>query len=150
MVAVAHRAGFQRSQIGTGTRLGIALAPPVLAGEDARQKTCLLLGRAELDDHRSDHVDAERQDPWRAGGGALFVEDVLLDHAPAGAAVLHRPANGQPAALVEQAHPGDLILPVETLAVTAARRDVGRQPVAQKCTHFLAEGLLGGGELDIH
>ncbi|MNE79953.1 hypothetical protein D3C80_1764840 [compost metagenome] len=111
---------------------------------------CLLRRRAELDDHRSDHAHTERQDPRRAGGCALFVEDVLLDHAPAGAAVLHRPADGQPAALVEQAHPGDLILPVEALAVTATRRDVGRQPVAQKFAHFLAEGLFGGGELDIH
>src|SRR5882757_12033 len=37
VVAVAHGAGFQRGEVGAGARLGIALAPVILAGENFRQ-----------------------------------------------------------------------------------------------------------------
>src|SRR5439155_13931129 len=50
VVAIAHRAGFQRREIGAGARFGIALAPVVFAGENFRQVKVLLFGRAEADD----------------------------------------------------------------------------------------------------
>jgi len=49
-------------EIGPGARLGITLAPPVAALEDARQPIPLLLIRAVLDQHGSEHRDAERDD----------------------------------------------------------------------------------------
>ncbi|MOA25094.1 hypothetical protein D3C78_1458010 [compost metagenome] len=150
VIAVTHRAGLQGSQVGTGAWLGITLAPPVFAAEDARQVMGLLLRCAELDDHRCNHADPEWQDPGSTRGRALFLEDVLLDHAPTCTAVLHRPTDRQPAALVEQAHPGDLIFLVETLAVATPRGHIGRQFVTQESAHFLTESVFGGGELDIH
>ncbi|MCY1447294.1 hypothetical protein D9M71_639060 [compost metagenome] len=89
----------------------------------------LLLWRTELDDHGSDHVDAERYDPRCAERVAFFVEDMLFHRAPAGAAKFHGPTGRQPSALIEQAHPGDLVFFVETLAVAATRGDIGRQSV---------------------
>ena len=44
MVAVADRAGGQAREVGPGSRLRIALAPPVLARHDARQVMRLLFG----------------------------------------------------------------------------------------------------------
>ncbi|MNY02674.1 hypothetical protein D3C86_1352540 [compost metagenome] len=150
VVAITYGAGLDRGQVRTGARLGIALTPPVFSAENARQETRLLFRRTELDDHRGNHVDAKRHDPRRAESGTFFFENVFLHRAPAGAAELHGPTGRQPSALIEQAHPGDLVFFVETLALATARCDIGRQSVTQKRPDFLAEGYFGRGELDVH
>src|SRR5690606_14552822 len=91
VVAIAHGAGLQRGEVGTGAWLGVALAPPVLTGQDAWQVLLLLCFGTELDDHRSDHGDAEGNGARRAGGRGFFIKDVFLYRAPVGAAVLDRP-----------------------------------------------------------
>src|SRR3546814_9391527 len=93
-----------------GTRLGVALAPPVGQVEDTRQVVRLLLGGAELHDHRRDHVDPEGHQPRRAGGGALLLEDVPLHRQPAGPAVLRRPVDAEPAALRQRGLPADVVV----------------------------------------
>ena len=47
MVAIARRHGFgaQASEVGAGVGLRVALAPHMLAAQDARQKALLLLWR---------------------------------------------------------------------------------------------------------
>ncbi|MCY1409471.1 hypothetical protein D9M71_248220 [compost metagenome] len=148
VVAVTHRAGLQRRQVGAGARLGIALAPPVLAAEDARQEARLLLRSAELDDHRRHHLHAEGNHTRRTGGSALLLEDVLLHDVPASAAIFRRPARGEPAALVERAHPLDLIFLAQALALQDAAGVLHRQFIAQEGSNFVAEGELLGCELD--
>src|SRR5690606_40754232 len=59
VIAIAHRAGLQRGQVGTGARLGVTLTPPVLPGQDARQVFLLLLFGTELD--RSEEHTSELQ-----------------------------------------------------------------------------------------
>src|SRR2546421_730567 len=52
MSVFAHRARAQRRQIGPRTGLRIPLAPPVLAGNDARQKVILLCASCKAHEHR--------------------------------------------------------------------------------------------------
>ncbi|MCY1429293.1 hypothetical protein D9M71_452060 [compost metagenome] len=111
---------------------------------------CLLFLGTELDDHRADHHGAERQHARGAEGGAFFLEDVLLDHAPAGAAVFNRPQRGMPAALVQGTHPEDVVFLAQALAQLDLGRQVGRQFLAQEGTHFFTEGELFGRVMDIH
>src|SRR5204863_3718699 len=60
-VALPLSLGLQRSEIGARTRLGEALAPPVVDIGDARQIILFLRFIAEGVDHRSYHADAKRQ-----------------------------------------------------------------------------------------
>ncbi|MNT44670.1 hypothetical protein D3C72_1812070 [compost metagenome] len=129
VVAITYGAGLDSGQVRTGARLGIALAPPVLGAENSWQEARLLFRCSELDDHRGDHVDAKRHDPRGAERRTFLIENVFLHRAPTRTAILHRPTGGQPSALIEQAHPGDLVFFVETLAVAATRGDIGRQSV---------------------
>src|SRR5690606_40586149 len=82
VLTVTYRTGLQRCQGGTGARLGITLTPPVLTGQDARQVLALLLFGTELDDHRSDHVDAQGDGARCTGSSTFLVEDVLFHRAP--------------------------------------------------------------------
>gem|GEM_PF-5844522 len=150
VVAVTHGAGLEAGEVGAGTGLGIALAPPVLTGEDARQIMVDLLLGAELDDHRSDHVDAEGHGTRCAEGGALLVEDVLFHRAPGGAAQLHRPARRIPAALDQDLLPALVIFLGHVLAELDLGGDVRRQLAFQKGAYFIAEGELFGRVVDVH
>ncbi len=58
MIAVQHRLGAQAGEVGAGVRLGVALAPDMLAGENLRQVVGLLFLGAVLDQQRPDHDDA--------------------------------------------------------------------------------------------
>jgi hypothetical protein len=78
VIAGAFGARLQCRQIGAGAGLGIALAPPVLAAQNARQEACLLLLVAVLQDHRADHLDPEGQHLRRANGRSLAVVDEAL------------------------------------------------------------------------
>ncbi len=113
VVAVALGARLERSQVGTRARFGIALAPPVLARKNARQVMLLVPVAAKGDDHRPDHVQAERREPRCARGRALVLENVALDRRPAGAAVLDRPAGGNPALLIQDLLPAYIVVLAE-------------------------------------
>ena len=58
-VAVLDRAGLQRGEVGARLRLGEALAPDLLGGEDRLQVALLLLVGAVGDDDRAAHRQAE-------------------------------------------------------------------------------------------
>src|SRR6185312_10277918 len=106
VVTVAHRAGFQRRQIGAGARFGIALAPVVLAGENPRQKIVLLLRRAEPDDDGTDHLDAHDVYIGNAGACGFGLEDPAFRRCPVRSAMVYRPARRAPAFFVQGALPG--------------------------------------------
>src|SRR3546814_13376386 len=84
--AVVDRRHLQRCQIRTGFRFRIALAPEDVAAQRAGQETRVLIGRAEADDRRPDHVNAERP-PGRAANEALTRTQIALPGAPFAAAV---------------------------------------------------------------
>ena len=147
MVAVALGPRLERSEVGTRTRFGIALAPPVLAGQDARQIALLLRLAAEGDDHRADHGDAERNDPWRPGPRHLLVEDMPLHRRPAGATMFDRPAGCQPAAIVNDLLPSDIIVLAKTEPHLDLVPDLRRQVVAHERPHLVAERFVFGAQL---
>ncbi len=95
VVAVAHRAGLQRREIGAGARLGIALAPVILAGENPRQIEVLLLRRAETDDDGADHLHAHHVDIAARRRGRIRPR--RSSAAPVSSPVRHGPT-GQPGA----------------------------------------------------
>jgi len=91
-----------------------------------------------------------RHDARAAGQRALVVEDELLHGAPARAAVFLGPVVGEPAALVEDGVPFLLVGFGQALAGLDLLGNALGQLVFQKGLHFLAEGLLFRGELEIH
>jgi hypothetical protein len=95
-----------------------------------------------LDDHRPHHGDAEGDERRRAGLGELVLEDVALDDAPAGAALLDRPVRRDPAALVQDAVPAQDVLALDLLVLERLAPDVGGQVLLDEAPALGAEGLL--------
>ena len=73
LVAVERGPAAEVAEVGAGVGLGVALAPDVLAAEDAREEVALLLLGAPLEERVADHLDAEHvvgaagraRRPWR-------------------------------------------------------------------------------------
>src|SRR5690606_23466522 len=141
---------FQAGQIGTGARLGVTLTPPVLALENTRQVVVLLLLGTEFDDYRSDHVDAERKHGGGTGLGTFFLEDVLLDRAPAGTAILFRPVQSQPALLVENLLPADRVFLAKAFVFLDLAGNIRGQLVFQEGADLIAESGFLSGKVNIH
>ncbi|MCY1194126.1 hypothetical protein D9M72_54180 [compost metagenome] len=143
-VAVAFETGLgsQRGQVRTGVGFRVALAPDVLAREDARQVARLLFRRAVLDQHR-----AEVDDPLvgQSGGAPalhLFEEDQQLGRRQRHAAVLARPGRRQPA------FAGQGLVPVADFAQPQPARHVAqvlRVMGAQEAAHHQAEAFVAHG-----
>src|SRR5215207_4634723 len=150
IVAVALRRRLERGEVGAGAGLGEALAPPVVEIGDARQEAALLRLRAEGDDHRPDHADAERQRRGRRRLLHLVLEDVLPHRVPAGAAPLDRPMRHRPALGVEDAGPFDELVLRGVMAHDELVADALRQRGAEEFADFLAEGVFLGGEAEVH
>ena len=105
-VAVLDRLRLQRGEVGARLRLGEALAPDLLGGEDRLQVALLLLVGAVGDHDRAAHRQAEHVGRARRFlAGRLADEDRLLDQGRAAAAVLLRPGDPGPTGLVQLALP---------------------------------------------
>ena len=79
LVAVEHRTGLDVREVGTGVRLGEALAPQLLDRLDLREEPPLLLVGAELDQRGGEQPLTEERDPRRrVRARVLLVEDHLL------------------------------------------------------------------------
>src|SRR4051812_12456445 len=150
LVAVALCRRLERGEVGAGAGLGEALAPPVVEIGDARQEAALLRLRAEGDDDRADHADAERQRRGRRRLLHLVLEDVLPHRIPAGAAPFDRPMRHRPALGVEDARPFDELVLRGMVAHDELVADARRQRGAEEFAHVLAEGGLLGGEAEVH
>src|SRR5437879_2262834 len=100
----------------------------------------------------ADDVLEEADQPWRAGAHELVVDDRLLEHVGALAAILARPAHRDEARLVELPLPrlgrGDpLRLAVLDRAIVPPRaRQVGGEPGAEAA----AQRLVSGREGEVH
>src|ERR1019366_6584741 len=85
-------------EIAPGVRLGVALAPELVAADDRGQEAALLSIGPEEEDRRSDEPFADMPEPARGPRPRiLFEEDHLLVEARAASAVLLRPAEAGPA-----------------------------------------------------
>ena len=124
------------AEVGAGVGLGVALAPEVLAREDAGQVVLLLLLGPPLQDRVADHLDAEHV-VARAGGHAgpveLLDQDHLLERAQPATAVLAGPRRGQQTVLVQgdAASPGRTARPRPS---AARRRPASRSAAARRGT----------------
>ena len=100
-----------------------------LARRDPRQVEGLLLRRPVPHDRRADRVDGQERHR-HPGHRRLVGEDQLVEHGPAAAAVLPRPAQRQPAVLPEL--PDDLKV---GLAVPVVTVPVGPAQLTQRGAH---------------
>ena len=147
-VAVLDRARLQRGEVGARLRLGEALAPDLLAGEDRLQVALLLRVGAVGDHHRAAHRQAEHVGRARRfQARRLADEDRLLDHRRAAAAVLLRPGDPGPAGGVHLQLP----LAAEGHHLLQARFRLGaRMVLFDPGADLVAELLLGGREGQVH
>ena len=146
-VAVGDRARLERGEVGAGVGLGEALAPDLVAGEDRPEEPVLLLARAPDHQRRAAEQDAQHVGRERRPGAAeLLEEDRRLGQRRAAPAVLGRPVDRRPAALV---HPALEVAPPGVVGLLVRRLRpgiVGGEPVAQ----LVAEGELGLREGQVH
>ena len=156
VVAVADGAGLERGEVGAAARLGVALAPDVLAGGDLGQVLGLLLVVAVDDQGGADHADAEAAGAGvgRAVVAELLVEDHLLGDRGAEATVLGGPGGGNPAALGELGVEGLGLLEVVGGAFAGAARPGGAielgDVVEQEAADVAAQLLFGFAESEFH
>ena len=142
MVALVDRAGAQAGEVGAGARLGIALAPDLVAGQDFRQIALFLFLAAPVDQRRAEQVHADRagQDR-RAGAEILLVEDNLLHEAGAAPAIVLRPGDADPAGRMHLLLPG---------AAALQRLAIGRDTLVLRILDLEVVGQVGfepGAEL---
>ena len=122
VVAVAIGARAQRREVGTGARLGEALAPHLVAAQDPRQVRGLLRVGALFDERRArvQRADEVHADVRRLGPRRLLVEDQLLGRRRAAPAVLLRPV--QPRVPGVEQPPLPVGVPLPPLGPRVARR----------------------------
>ena len=144
-LALAARAGLERCEIGARTGFGITLTPPVLHGDDARQKMRPLRRRTEFHQHRADHRQAEGDLPGSAGLVALVIEDRSLHRGPAGAAIFLGPAGCAPALRGQYSLPPHVVFAARMLEGQHRVADVGRQARDEEFSYGVAKCLIVGG-----
>ena len=99
LVAVTYGPRHDVGQVAARVGLGVALAPQLVPLADRREEPGLLLGRAVVDERRTEEAFAHDVDPPRSRRpGVLLVENDLLGHGGAPPAVLDRPAQAGPPA----------------------------------------------------
>ena len=95
-VAIAHRAGLEGGEIGSGLGLGVADAEVDVTSEDRRKEVLLLPRGAVVHDGRAHGV--EREHRHRSTGSHRFIEEhELFDRATGLTAVLLGPTHARPA-----------------------------------------------------
>ena len=152
LVAVARRLRAQRREIGAGLGLGEALAPHVLALEDARKVVRPLRVGSFGDErragvHQADEVDA---DVRRVGARVLLeVHELLADRQPA-AAELGRPGQTGVAAVEQLALPRGVVRAPRGPVAGRRRRSVLRDLALEPGAELGAEGFVGVAVAQVH
>jgi hypothetical protein len=97
-----------------------------------------------------DHAHVESQRVRRGGELHFFLEDVLLDGRPAGAAPFDGPVRDRPAFGVEDALPSDDVVLGRSLPEFRLAADVVRERLAKERPYFIAECQLFRRESQVH
>jgi len=150
MVALTHGLGFQRGEIRSGPRFRITLAPPDIAGKNARQMLLFLRFVTEGVDHRSHHGQTEWRKSRCVSGGHLLVENMLLHRRPSSAAILPGPIDRYPAFLVEIFLPAPERAALTSRAHCVSLRELPGQFFRNESADFRAEGFVLFRKLYIH
>jgi len=155
LVTGLFRPRLERGEVGSRVRLGISLAPDLLAREHLGRVAALLLLRPVGNDGGARHADGQDvEDGRRLGERDLFVEDHLLHEGEAAPAVLLGPGDADEAGLVHLALP----LPQEVVDLGPGHVGADAHPIApvlgqvllEPGADLVPEGRLFGGQLEIH
>ena len=152
LVAVLVSAQCEGGKVRTCAGFRVALAPVVFAGQDARQIERLLFGRAVADQCRTAHAESHWRDTRHIRQRALGRPQIALHEVPARAAMFLRPRRRDPALLIQDAVPADVVLVFLEHAGPKARRlaQFTSQFALEEAAHFQAEGFVFRGEIHIH
>src|SRR5581483_508717 len=141
-------------EIGAGAGLGEALAPDLLAAQDRLQEALLLPFRPVVDERRAGQTrsDADVDHLRGAGRDVLLVEDQVLERRQVAAAVLARPGESRPPAVVELALPAPRERDLVRRRLGPGRRilPLGRHVRAQPVADRRAERLFLAGAKEVH
>ena len=148
VVAVAAGLGAQAGEVGAGIGFGEPLVESDVGARYGAEEALLLLLRTVHPDGRAEEADA-----LVAGAepvvGALLGEDELAGDWGVLPAVLLRPGHGEPLPLGHLlAHRADVL--VHRVALVVAAVPVRGQLLLVEVADFLAEGLVLGGEGEVH
>ncbi|MEZ4480508.1 MAG: hypothetical protein R3B97_05040 [Dehalococcoidia bacterium] len=160
VVAIADCAGLERGEIGSGAGLTEELTPGIFAAEDAMEVAVFLLLRAVDHDRWAGPSVADPAGAGRTTPGELLVEDELLLHAEAAAAVFLGPVWRAPTMHVELRRPFlNEVCVARNLAAGAVEKTpldvrisgkIGREVGIEKRADFVAESDLGRGVTKVH
>ena len=140
-----------RCEVGAGIRLGEALAPDLLGGQDLRQVRLLLLLGAVRHDRRPGHAESDHADVRRRARQRRLLEvDRLEAVRRAGAAVLLRPRQAGVARVVERAAPVAVERVVEPLRAAAPAAPLLREIRVEPGAQLRAEGGFLGSVAEVH
>ena len=138
-------------EVGARSRLGEALAPDLVGGEDRLEVARLLLLGAVRHDRRPGHAETDDADVRRRlGAGHLLEEDRLVRVGRSAAAVLRRPGQPGVARLVQRAAPGAAGVAVEARRAAAEPAQLLREVLLDPGAKLGPEGRLLGGVPQIH
>ena len=139
-VALEARRRADAGEIGAGTGLREPLAPDLVGREERLQVARLLRVGAARDDRRPGHPEPDHADVRRRLGARLLLEvDRLEPRREPAPAVLLRPRDPDPAAVVERAAPGAHLGAVEAGRAAAVALELLRQARLEPRAHLLAE-----------
>ena len=144
VIPVAHGPHLQRGQVRSGLRFGIALAPEMLAGQDAGQIMRLLFRAAMPDQRRSAHRDAHGGQRRCPGQRAFPGKDETLGDAEFCPAMLLGPVWRGPAARVQPALPFHrcIVIAIDAGHPPAGGAQLVAQFAIQKGADFLRKGAV--------
>ena len=124
--------GLDIGQVGARIGLGIALAPHLFGGDDARQEAFLLLVVTEGDDGGTGQPFADMSEPARPARPRVFLEEYhLLHERQTAATVFDLPADAGPTGGGHVAFPGPALVD-ESALVTGAATSLERFVVTAK------------------
>src|ERR1700730_14005423 len=122
----------------------------MLPRDNPRQEIFLLGHAAECHQHRRDHFHRERNLGRSAGGGALFLENVLLEDTPVGASEAAGPHPGAPTAAIQDPLPAQHVVLFQAPPGADLVTDLLGYLGPCKSADFGAKRLFLGTEIQMH
>ena len=148
LIAVAHGATLQTSQVGAGLRLGEAQRENDLPVNQPRDEMLLLLFGPCGQDGRSAATGTADRD---ANAGEFLLHDVLFHAASALPTVFPGPADSNPFAFGNLANQFAVVLSATTfLCGFQFAQDIVGHVLRDECLDILAEGFLFRGVCKVH